>query len=63
VTGRRSLDELIADWLKGNREKVLDIIKAEEVVRNGKIELVYQDGRYIGIDVQHRIRQRRCVDK
>jgi hypothetical protein len=34
-------------------------MKAEAAVINGKIELVYQDGHYIGFDVQQRIRGKR----
>ena len=46
-------------WMDADPEKVRELITAERVVRNGKVELVYQDGRYIGLDIQQRIRGKR----
>lgn len=48
----------IDDWIHKNREKIADIVAAEKIVQNGRIELFYQDRRYLGLDVQNRLRLR-----
>ena len=55
-----SVIDKAVEWARKHPDKVVEIIRAEELVRNGKIELVYQNGKYIGCDIQQRIRGKRC---
>lgn len=44
------LDQATIEWVKQHERILDDLKKAEQLVRFGKIVLIYQDGKYIGMD-------------
>ena len=51
-------DEEILAWLGRRREMVEDLMRAENLVEHGTIQITFHDGRYVGMDAMARRRLR-----
>ena len=55
-------EEIVLEWFRKDPEKIQDIIEAEDFIdkaKHGSVEIVKQDGKYLGVNITTRGRKYR----